>query len=222
MDRDKKFYAHLKAFLLAQQLGEDPEKNLARLRVIANTNPSRWDGKLPTAGIRPDTGFCKVVEATKSRPIRPWWWYAKGREPVPSVVEDIYQRLSFDFSVVYPQRNVWLYISVEPPSDLLPLLGRQDQLRAFILISLVNKNFPPAQREHKRLHLGTVLGSKDLDKIFTFVACKAEDQLYRSIRGSIPTIARLVHSASNTANWSIQLPKLGRSYGAFRELIGSL
>jgi hypothetical protein len=221
MDRDKKFYAHLKAFLLAQQLGEDPSKNLARLRVIANTNPSRWDGKLPTGGIRPDTSYCKVVEATKSRPIRPWWWYEKAGEPVPSVVEDIYQRLSFDFSVVYPQHNVWFYINVEPPTDLLWLISRQDQLRAFILISLVNKNFKPAQREHKRLHLGSVLGSKDLEKIFTFVACKADEELYRSIRGSIPTITRLVHPASNTANWSVQLPKLGRSYGAFREIIGS-
>lgn len=221
MDRDKKFYAHLKAFLLAQQLGEDPDKNLARLRVIANTNPSRWDGKLPAGGIRPDTGYCKVVEATKSRPIRPWWWYAKAGEPVPSVVQDIFQRLSFDFSVVYPQHNVWFYINVEPPADLLRMLSRQDQLRAFILISLVNKNFQPSRREHKRLHLGTVLGSKDLEKIFTFVACKADDELYRSIRASIPTITRLVHPASNTADWSIQLPRQGRSYGAFREIIGS-
>jgi hypothetical protein len=219
MAQDKKFYAHLKAFLLAQQIGEDPSKNLAKLRVLANTNPNRWDGKLPTSGIRPDTSFCKVVEATKSRPIVPWWWYSRGREPVPSVVEDIYEHMSFDFSVVYPQHNVWIYINVEPPPEFLDLLRRQDHLKAFILISLVNKNFKPAQREHKRLHLGTVMGTKDLDKILTLIAFKADDDRYRAIRGTIPTITRLVHPASNTADWSIRLPKDGQSYGSFREII---
>jgi hypothetical protein len=216
--KDGKFYAHLKAFLLAHQIGEDPNKNLAKLRIIANTNPDRWDGKLPTSGIRADTNYCKVVETTKSRPIKPWWWYAKGHEPVPSVVQDIYRGLSFDFSVVYPQENAWIYINVEPPQELLKLLSRQEYLRAFILISLANKNFKPAQREHKRLRLGSVMGSEDLRKIFTFVACQEGDERYRSIRGTIPTITRLVHPSSNTANWSILLPEAGRNYGSLRDL----
>jgi hypothetical protein len=122
--------------------------------------------------------------------------------------------------VVYPQENAWMYINVEPPQELLKLLSRQEHLRAFILISLANKNFKPAQREHRRLRLGTVMGSEDLGKIFTFVACQEGDERYRSIRSAIPMITRLVHPASNTANWSIRLPEAGQSYGSLRELIG--
>ena len=35
---------------------------------------------------------------------------------------------------------------------------------------------PSAQREHKRLHLGTVMKSLDINKIFTFIAFRDEDQ----------------------------------------------
>jgi hypothetical protein len=37
---DRKFYLHLKAFLLSHQIGEDPQKNLAKIKVLANTNPA--------------------------------------------------------------------------------------------------------------------------------------------------------------------------------------
>jgi hypothetical protein len=216
---DKTFYAHLKAYILSHQIGEDPYKNLAKIKVIANTNPSHWDGKLPTKGIRPDTEHCSVAEAKKGRPIVPWWWYDAEREPVPSVVKGIYKRLAFDFAVMYPRNNVWIYISVEPTQDLLKLLGQQDHLKAFILISLINKKFPKAQREHKRLRLGTVMGSKDLNKIFAFVAFQEDDERYRSLPGNIPTLSRLVHPASNTANWNIRLPKDNQVYGSFQEII---
>jgi len=217
---EKKFYAHLKAYILSHQIGEDPYKNLAKIKVIANTNPNRWDGKLPTKGIRPDIEYCSVAEAKKDRPVVPWWWYAAEREPVPAVAKDIYKRLAFDFAVMYPQKNVWIYISVEPTQDLLKLLGRQEHLKAFILISLINKKFPKAQREHKRLRLGTVMGSKDMNKIFAFAAFQEDDERYRSLPGSIPTLSRLVHPASNTANWNIRLPKDNQIYGSFQEIIG--
>jgi len=218
---DQKFYPHLKAFLLSHQRGDDPNKNLAKIRVIANTNPAVWDGKLPTRGIHPDNGFCKIAEATASRPVVPWWWYSKDREPVPAIVKDIYQRVAFDFAVVYPQENAWIYVSVEPPADLLELLRRQEQLKAFILISLINKNFRPVQREHKRVRLATVLGSPDLKRVFVFIAFREEDRRYQSVAGKIPTITRLVHPASNTANWNIRLPGDRRVYGSFREIIGA-
>jgi hypothetical protein len=217
---DKKFYSHLKAFILSHQIGEDPYKNLAKIKLIANTNPGRWDGKLPTKGIHPDTEYCSVAEANKDRPVLPWWWYAAEREAVPSVVKDIYKQLAFDFAVMYPRSNVWIYISVEPSRDLLKLLDRQEHLKAFILISLINKRFSKAQREHKRLRLGTVMGSKDLNKIFTFVAFREEDERYQSLPGNIPTLSRLVHPASNTANWNIRLPKDNQVYGSFKEIIG--
>ena len=44
---DKNFRDHFKAFLLSHQIGEDPYGNLAKIKVIANTNPAKWDGKLP-------------------------------------------------------------------------------------------------------------------------------------------------------------------------------
>jgi hypothetical protein len=218
---DRKFYLHLKAFLLSHQIGEDPQKNLAKIKVLANTNPALWDGKLPTRGIRPDTGFCKIAEATAARPVVPWWWYARQKEPVPAVVKDIYQRLSFDFAVVYPKENAWLYVCVEPAAELLELLGRQEPLKAFILISLVNKNIPASQREYKRLHLATVMGSPELKRIFSFIAFREEDSRYRAAAARIPSITRLVHPASNTANWNIRLPGGKRVYGSLRELLGA-
>jgi hypothetical protein len=218
---EPRFYAHLKAFLLSHQIGEDPNKNLARIKVIANTNPAQWDGKLPMKGIRPDNTFCKVVEASPGRPVLPWWWYAKEREPVPPVVADFYRKLAFDFAVIYPHEDAWIYVVVEPGQDLLPLLLRQEQLKAFILVSLINKKFPKAQREHKRVRLATVMGSPDLNRVFVFVACREEDRRYQAIAGRIPTISRLVHPSSNTANWSIRLTGDRRVYGSFREIIGA-
>jgi hypothetical protein len=217
---EQKFFPHLRAFLLSHQIGEDPEKNLARIKVIANTNPARWDGKLPTRGIRPDTGFCKVVEATPARPVVPWWWYGREREPVPAVVEDIYGKLTFDFAVVYPQENAWLYVNVEPAPELLELLRRQEQLKAFILISLVNKNFPAAQREHKRLRLASAMSSPEVQRIFAFIAFREEDRRFQGAAAKVPTITRLVHPASNTANWNIRLPGDKRVYGSLREVLG--
>lgn len=216
---DHKFYPHLRAFLLSHLIGDDPNRNLAKIKVIANTNPAQWDGKLPTRGIHPDAGYCKVVEATAAKPVVPWWWYAKQKEPVPAVVKDIYRGLSFDFAVVYPKENAWVYVCAEPAPEILKLLGRQEQLKAFILISLVNKNFPVGQREHKRLHLSTVKGSADLARIFTFIAFREEDRRYQAAAAGIPAITRLVHPASNTANWNVRLPGDKRVYGSLRELL---
>ncbi|UCF99119.1 MAG: hypothetical protein JSV89_06170 [Spirochaetaceae bacterium] len=217
---DKKFYAHLKAYVLSHQIGEDPNKTLAKIKVIANTNPNRWDGKLPTKGFRPDNEFCHVAEAKKDRPVVPWWWYGAEKEPIPAVVKDIYKKVAFDFAVMYPQKNAWIYILVEPTQEILKLLSQQEHLKAFILISLINKKFPKAQREHKRLRLGTVMGSKDLDRIFTFVAFQEQDERYRSIPRGIPTLSRVVHPASNTANWNVRLPGDGHVYGTFQEIVG--
>ncbi len=216
---DQKFYPHVKAFLLSHQIGEDPEKNLAKIRVIANSNPARWDGKLPTQGIRPDTSVCKVVERTPSRPVVPWWWYAEESEPVPAVVRDIYEGLTFDFALVYPKKNAWIYVCVEPQTETLALLGRQEHLKAFILMSLINKNFPRAQREHRRVRLGTLMDSKDIQKIFTFVARREEDPARGSVPAGLPVLSRLVHPSSNTANWSIRLPRDRHAYGSFLEIL---
>jgi hypothetical protein len=218
---DPKFYLHLKAFLLSHQIGDDPNKNLAKIRVIANTNPAQWNGKLPTRGIQPDASFCKVAEATPSRPVLPWWWYPKEKEPVPSVVKDIYERVSFDFAVVYPTDKAYIYVCVEPAPEMLALLRRQEQLKAFILMSLINKKFPKAQREHKRVRLGNVMKSPELSRVFVFVAHREEDKRYQAIAGKIPTITRLVHTSSNTANWSLRIPGDPRVYGSFREITGA-
>ena len=217
---EKKFYVHLKAYMLSHQIGEDPNKTLAKIKVIANTNPNRWDGKLPTKGFRPDNEFCHVAEASKDRPVVPWWWYAAEKEPVPPVVKDIYKKVAFDFALTYPQNNVWIYILAEPGEELIELLGDQDHLKAFILISLINKKFPKAQREHKRLRLGTVMGSKDLNRIFTIIAFRGEKKEYDSIPRNIPTLSRVVHPASNTANWNLRLPGDGHVYGSFQEIAG--
>jgi hypothetical protein len=220
MTQDAKFRVHLKTFLLSHQIGEDPQKNLAKIRIIANTNPAQWDGKIPSGGIRPDNGFCKVSEATKQRPIVPWWWYPQEKEPVPAVVQDLYRGLSFDFVLTYPGNDQWVYLCVDPSAGVLELLRRQDHLKAFILISLINKKLPAAQRQHKRLHLGTVMKSKDMNRVFTFVAFREDDPRYAAIPGNIPTLSRRVHSASNTANWTVRLPQDRHLYGSFQEFLG--
>ncbi len=216
---DQLFYAHVKAFLLSHQIGDDPERNLTKIKMIADSNPRGWNGKLPTRGIRPDTSYCKVSEATRSRPISPWWWYAKEHEPVPDVVQDIYEALTFDFAVVYGNNRGWIYVSVEPSAETMRLLERQDQLRAFILMSLINKNFPRPQREHKRVRLGNVMGSPDSRRIFTFVAFKEEDPAFGSIPVGLPVLSRLVHPSGKAANWQIRLPGEKRICGSFREIV---
>ena len=219
---DKLFRAHVKAFLLSQQISDAPDRTLEKIRLIANSNPSGWDGKLPATGVRVDEGFCKLAEATASRPVVPWWWYAKDKEPVPDVVKDIYRGLAFDFALVYPKANAWVYVSVEPPAKVMELMLRQEHLKAFILMSLINKNFPRAQREGRRVRLGDLMKSRDVQKIFTFVAFREDDPAFRTIPPQLPVLSRLVHPSSKTSNWNIRLPKDKYTYGSFREIIPGL
>jgi hypothetical protein len=219
---DKIFRAHVKAFLLSQQISEAPDKALTKIKLIANRNPEGWDGKLPAAKPRTDETFCKLAEATASRPVVPWWWYAKEKEPVPEVVKDIYRGVAFDFALVYPKANAWVYVSVEPSAKVMDLMGRQKHLKAFILMSLVNKNFPRAQRAGRRVRLGDVMKSSDVQKIFTFVAYREDDPAYREIPAVLPVLSRLVHPSSKTSNWSIRLPKENYAHGSFREIIPGL
>ncbi len=156
--------------MLSHQVGEDPEKNLAKIKLIANTNPAKWDGKLPTRGIRPDPSRCSFSEATRGRRIAPWSWYAKEKEPVPEAVRDLYRQLSFDFALVFQTNKAWVYVVVEPSKESMELLARQDHVKAFILISLINQSIPREQRENKRVRLGAAMGSKDVGRIFTFAA----------------------------------------------------
>ena len=219
---DKLFRAHVKAFLLSQQISDAPDRNLEKIRLIANSNPSGWDGKLPATGVRVDEGFCKLAEATTSRPVVPWWWYAKDKEPVPDVVKDISRGLAFDFALVYPKANAWVYVCVEPPEKVMELMLRQEHLKAFILMSLINKNFPRAQRDSRRVRLGDLMKSRDVQKIFTFVAFREDDPAFRTIPPQLPVLSRLVHPSSKTSNWNIRLPKDKYTYGSFREIIPGL
>jgi hypothetical protein len=138
---------------------------------------------------------------------------------VPGAVRDIYDRLAFDFVLVYPKANAWVYFSVEPTDEIMELMSRQEHLKAFILMSLINKNFPSAQRESRRVRLGAVMKSKDIRKIFTFVVFREDNPAWRSVPGTLPVLSRLVHPSSRTANWSIRLPRDSRIYGSFREFV---
>lgn len=212
---DKLFFAHVRAFLLSHQVGEDPEKNLAKIKLIANSNPAGWDGTLPMRGIRPDRASWSVEESAPA----PWAWYAAEDEPVPEVVRDLYEGVSFDFVMVSQASKAWIYVAVEPPPQTMKLLARQDHLKAFIMMSLVNRNIPRTQREHQRVRLASLMGSKDAQKVFPFVAFKEDEPAYRSIPPSLPVLSRLVHPSSKTANWSIRLPRSKEVYGSFREIV---
>ncbi|NTV72521.1 MAG: hypothetical protein HGA71_20580, partial [Azonexaceae bacterium] len=88
----------------------------------------------------------------------------------------------------------------------MELMRRQDHLKGFILMSLVNKNIPRSQRGNKRVRLGDVMKSRDVQKIFTFVAFREDDPAYRTVPRELPVLSRLVHPSSKTSNWSIRLP----------------
>ena len=64
------------------------------------------------------------------------------------------------------------------------------------------------------------MGSRDLNRIFTFIAFREEKKEYDSIPRNIPTLSRVVHPSSNTANWNIRLPGDGHVYGSFQEIAG--
>ena len=104
----------------------------------------------------------------------------------------------------------------------MELMVRQEHLRAFILMSLVNKNLPPAQRATRRARLADVMKSGDVRKVFTFVAFREDDPAWRAVPASLPVLSLLVHPSSKTSNWSIRLPKEKHAYGSFREIIPGL
>jgi hypothetical protein len=184
-------------------------------------HPSRFKGKLPVPKrFKPDLSVCKVVESTKKRPITPWWWYLDQKEPVPVVVKDIYKSLVFDYVLVFPKKNVWVYILVEPDKPILDLLKNQDNLRAFIMMSILNKNFNRKERDSHRFRMGKLLQSPEINKIFTFVIHSDGYRYGDNIPKPIPSVKHIVNSTGTS--WKITYPGKKQVFWSFKELIGSL
>jgi len=218
---DKKMSLQLKAFLLSHQSGEDLHGYLAALQRTAMLHPSQFKGKLPSAGgFKPDHLTCKVVVSTARRPIIPWWWYVAQKEPVPAVVEDIFAELVFDYVLVYPQKNIWIYILLEPQAKILGLLQKQEALRAFILMSIVNKNLKPQERETRRLRLGKLLSTPEIGKIITLVAYGEGYELSSQIPKGIPTLMGKVNSTGTS--WQINYPGQKQTFWSFKELLATI
>ncbi|MBN1696024.1 MAG: hypothetical protein JW881_00800 [Spirochaetales bacterium] len=216
-----KYLNQIKAFLLAHQIGEDRGGYLTKLEQIYTMPLSEWNGKLPSAAkFKPNLKRCKVVEATPKKPIIPWWWYMEQHEPVPSIVENIYKNIEFDFVLLYPDKNVWIYIIVEPDKKELELLKDQRNLRAFIMISLINKNLSPKERTSQRLRLAKVMNSTDIKKIFTFVAFSQDYPYFKSLSKQIPTLSSIV--GASTTNWRIYYPGEKHIFSSFRDLLDTL
>lgn len=211
----------LKAFLLANLVGEDPGGYISKMEHISMLHPSEWNGKLPSASrFKPDVSICKVIISTKKRPIIPWWWYLEQKEPVPAVVEDIFKQLVFDYVLVFPKKNVWIYIITEPEKQILELLKNQDNLRAFIMMSIVNKNFNPKERKVSRLRLGKVLRSPEINNIFTFVVYSKGYRYANKISKQIPSVHHIVDSSHTT--WRIYFPGKKQVFWSFKELLTTL
>jgi hypothetical protein len=218
---DKKSLLQLKAFLLANETGEDPKGYIAALERISLTHPSQWNGKLPVStGFKLDPLICKVTESTKKRPIIPWWWYLDQKEPVPAVAQEIFSTIVFDYVLVFPNKNVWIYVLVEPEKKVLDIIKSQDNLRAFIMMSLLNKNFKPNERETHRLRLGKIIGSPDINKIITFVIHNEDYEFARLIPKQIPSVSREVGSTGTS--WRIRYPGKVQPYWSFKELVAAL
>lgn len=218
---DKKTLVQLKAFLLANQSGDDPKGYLAALERASIAHPKKWAGKLPApTGFKPDLSICRITESTKKRPIIPWWWYIDQQEPVPAVVEDIFSTLVFDYVLVFPNKNIWIYILIEPKKKVLTLLKNQDTLRAFIMMSIINKNFKPKERDAHRLRLGKLRSSPEINKIITYVIHDQDYELEDLIPKQIPTVSRLVDTTGTS--WRISYPGKKQIYWSFKELIAAL
>ncbi|MBN1648852.1 MAG: hypothetical protein JW874_12530 [Spirochaetales bacterium] len=217
---DKKILSQFKAFLISHQTGNDPNGYIDKLSRIAMAKPEKWDGKLPSdRGFEPNLNLCKVSAATPERPVIPWWWYVNQNEPVPSVVEDIYENITFDYVLVYPASKIWIYIIVEPDRAELDILKKQDNLRAFIIMSIINKNFESKQRNVQRLRLGQMLKSKDINNILTF-AMYTDDYKYKNeIPKNLPTIQHIVDSSGT--NWKISVPGQKQYFLHFKDLLAT-
>ncbi len=201
--------------------GDDPEGYIAALEQISMIHPSRFKGKLPEPKrFKPDLSVCKVVESTKKRPIKPWWWYLDQKEPVPMVVEDIYQALIFDYVLVFPKKNVWAYLLVEPGKPVLDLLKNQDNLRAFIMMSILNKNFNPKERDAHRFRMGKLLQSPEINKIFTFIVYSGGYKFADKLPKQLPSVSHIVNSSGTS--WKITYPGKKQVFWSFRELMSTL
>ncbi len=211
----------LKAFLLSNLSGEDPEGYIASLEQISMMHPSRFKGKLPTPKrFKPDLSVCKVVASTAKRPIIPWWWYIDQKEPVPVVVEDIYKTIMFDYVLVFPKKNTWVYLLIEPEKKVLDLLKNQDNLRAFIMMSILNKNFNRKERDTHRFRMGKLLQSPEINKIFTFTLYTDEYSYADKLPKQIPTVQHIVDSTGTS--WKISYPGQKQVFWSFKELVSAL
>jgi hypothetical protein len=218
---EEKALKQLKAFLVSSQMGEDPGGYISKMEHISMMHPSEWNGKLPSATrFKPNLGICKVVESTKKKPIVPWWWYLEQKEPVPAVVEEIFEQLVFDYVLVFPKKNVWIYILIEPSADVLDILKNQDNLRAFIIMSIVNKNFNPKERKVNRLRLGKVLKSPEINNIFTFVVHSKDYKYAGKLSKKIPTVTHIVDASHTT--WRVYFPGRKEVFWSFKELLETL
>jgi hypothetical protein len=217
---DKKILAQFKAFLISHQTGNDPNGYIDKLSRIAMAKPDSWNGKLPPdKGFEPDLTMCKFSESTPKKPIIPWWWYISQNEPVPSVVEDIFETISFDYVLVYPASKIWIYIIIEPDKDDLDLLKNQDNLRAFITMSIINKNLDSKKRNTQRIRLGQMLKSKDLNNILTFAMYSDEYIFKDAIPKNLPTVQHIVDSSGT--NWKISVPGLKQYFLHFKDLLST-
>jgi hypothetical protein len=218
---EKKTLLQLKAFLLANLSGDDPDGYVAAMEQISMLHPDKWKGKLPAVGrFKPDLSVCKVVESTAKRPIIPWWWYLSQKEPVPEVVRDIYKQLVFDYVLVFPKKSVWIYVLVEPPKKVLDLLKNQNNLRAFIMMSILNKNFAQKEREAKRFRMGKLLQTPEINKIFTFLIYSQDYELADKLPKEIPSVCHIVDSSGTS--WKITYPGRKQVFWSFKELLGTL
>jgi hypothetical protein len=218
---EKKELLQLKAFLMANLSGDDPAGYVAALEQISMMHPTKWSGKLPTAGkFKPDLSICKVVESSAKRPIIPWWWYVDQKEPVPDVMKPIYKALKFDYVLVFPKKNVWIYLLIEPPKKIIDLLQNQDNLRAFIMMSILNKNFARKEREVRRFRMGKLLQTSEINKIFTFVIYGNDYDFADKMPKEIPSVKHIVTSTGT--NWQITYPGKKQVFWSFKELLGTL
>jgi hypothetical protein len=209
------------AFLQANQAGDDPAGYIAALEQYSLLHPSLLKAKPPSQGrFAPDLGICKYVKATAKRPIVPWWWYIAQKEPVPSVVEDIYNEVAFDYVLVFPKINFWVYILVEPDGDVLDCVKKQDPLRAFIMMSIVNKNFRRTERDTRRVRLSKIIESAEINNIITCVVYDNSYELADRIPKNIPTVRHSVDATGT--NWQIRYPGRKEVFWSFKELIKAM
>jgi hypothetical protein len=88
------------------------------------------------------------------------------------------------------------------------------------MMSILNKNFNPRERDVHRVRLGKLVKSQEINKIFTFVVYAKDYAFAGKIQKQIPAVS-LTYDTTSTL-WSIYYPGKKQIFWSFKELVSAI